>query len=99
MPVWVKGEVNEGDYILPSTKNDGTGIAVAPDSMRVADFAQVVGRAWQASAHTGLKLINTVVGMESDGWVKFADQQQQRLDDLERVNDVLAAELQTVKCN
>lgn len=98
--------------LLPrNASGDGTGIAVAPDSMRAADFVRVVGRAWQASPRAGLKLINTAIGMESNSWVRFAakhqqqmqaiaqenDSMQNKLMDLAQQNTSLRTELQTVQ--
>jgi hypothetical protein len=93
VPVWIRGAISEGDYIIPSGDDDGTGIAVSPDSMCAADFARVVGRAWQASARAGLKLINTAIGMESDGWVKFTAKHQQQMQAIAQENDSMQNEL------
>jgi hypothetical protein len=60
--VHVIGKVNKGDYIIPSDKHDGTGIAVAPDKISIEDKARIVGRAWSESSEKGEKLIHVAVG-------------------------------------
>ena len=62
VPVKVKGVVNAGDFIIPSGKNDGTGIAVSESNLSLTELGLIVGRAWEASDKKGVKLINTAVG-------------------------------------
>lgn len=64
-PVKVQGPVRSGDYIVPSGQNDGVGVAVSPGNLTSAHCARIVGRAWEASEEDGIKLINTVVGLNS----------------------------------
>ncbi|NJO40788.1 MAG: hypothetical protein HC769_02695 [Cyanobacteria bacterium CRU_2_1] len=63
VPINVRGNVRAGDYIIPSGKNDGTGIAIAPDQITPEAYVLVVGRAWEASEEEGIKRVNTVVGL------------------------------------
>ena len=63
--VKVIGVVREGDYIIPSGLNDGTGIAVSPEMMTADEFTKVVGRAWSASNVKHEKLINLAVGLNA----------------------------------
>jgi hypothetical protein len=65
VPVKVWGKVKAGDYIVPSGRNDGTGIAVSPQNLTLTHYAQIVGRAWESSEEEGIKSINTVVGLPS----------------------------------
>ena len=58
----VLGKVNKGDYILPSGKNNGTGIAVAPEKLLTSQRERIVGRAWESSSIEGLKKIHAAVG-------------------------------------
>ena len=46
VPVRVRGAVAAGDYIVPSGQADGTGVAIAPEDLTVADLSQIVGKAW-----------------------------------------------------
>jgi hypothetical protein len=64
VPVKIRGAVRKGDYILPSGFNDGTGIAVAPESILPSQFDSVVGTAWDESSLTGIKLVKTAVGFQ-----------------------------------
>jgi len=61
--VKVRGLVRDGDYIIPSGLNDGTGAAISPGSIRSDQYAQVVGRAWESSEVDDIKGINTAVGL------------------------------------
>ncbi|MFC1751873.1 hypothetical protein ACFL96_00555 [Thermoproteota archaeon] len=60
--VKVTGPVHIGDYILPSGEHDGTGIAVSPAHIDSTQMTLIVGRAWESSESTELKLIKTAVG-------------------------------------
>jgi len=46
VPVRVRGAVAAGDYIVPSGFGDGTGVAIAPEDLTVANLSQIVGKAW-----------------------------------------------------
>jgi len=46
VPVRVRGAVAAGDYIVPSGLADGTGVAIAPGDLTVANLSQIVGKAW-----------------------------------------------------
>lgn len=64
--VRVRGPVNEGDYIVPSGADDGCGVAVAPERLGPAHFAQIVGRAWESDAGAGVRRINTAIGLPAN---------------------------------
>lgn len=59
VPVLVDGPVKEGDYIIPSGKNDGKGKAVSPEEITVAQFNQVAGRALESSVNTQYNKLDT----------------------------------------
>ncbi len=64
VPVFVKGKVEIGDYILPSGENDGVGYAVRPGNLSIKDLSSVLGKAWSDSdGKTGLSLINVSIGL------------------------------------
>lgn len=65
VPVKIRGKTNEGDYIIPSGQNDGSGIAVSPELMTVEEYSKIIGRAWSSSDNESLKLINVLVGFDS----------------------------------
>ena len=67
VPVKVIGEVNKGDYILPSGNGDGMAIAVHPSQMRINDYSRIVGVAWEEYHGKDLfSFINTAVGINSN---------------------------------
>ncbi|UCE19688.1 MAG: hypothetical protein JSV84_04910 [Gemmatimonadota bacterium] len=65
VPVKVIGAVKEGDYIIPSGFEDGTGVAVSPELMTAAEFSRVVGRAWSGSHAQSVKMVNVAIGLNA----------------------------------
>lgn len=65
VPIKVRGRVSEGDCIVPSGLNDGTGIAISRDEMSLSSCSQIVGTAWESSEEEDIKLINTAIGLHS----------------------------------
>ena len=77
VPVKVQGQVNIGDYILPSGEGDGIGIAVSPKDMLARDYQRIIGVAWEASgADQFLSLVNTAVGVNHNDLSKVIEQMQ-----------------------
>lgn len=62
VPVKVFGKANIGDYIIPSGKNDGIGVAIAPDKIKISQIKDIVGIAW-AENQLGFGVINVAVGL------------------------------------
>jgi hypothetical protein len=60
--VKIIGTVNKGDYIIPSGKNDGTGIGVSPNAIEVSQINNILGRAWESSVLETEKQIQVAVG-------------------------------------
>ncbi|MFC1771055.1 hypothetical protein ACFLZV_04120, partial [Candidatus Margulisiibacteriota bacterium] len=60
--VKVSGIVNVGDYIIPSGKNDGAGIAVPPENISARDLYHILGRAWEGSNISSVKSLKVAVG-------------------------------------
>jgi hypothetical protein len=86
--VKVIGPVKEGDYIIPSGFEDGTGIAVSPEMMTADEYLKVVGRAWETSYNESLKLVNVVVGLSSTDIASIVKRQTEK-------NQLLVSQLQT----
>lgn len=86
--VKVIGPVEEGDYIIPSGLDDGTGIAVAPSLMTADEFAKALGRAWESSSSDRTTYINVVMGL-NQGDVSSIIQAQQ--DEITQLRSELAA--------
>ena len=66
VPVRVLGKVEAGDFILPSGNQDGLGIAVSPGKMHLADYAEVVGIAWESGKDNLVNLVQMGVGLHSN---------------------------------
>jgi hypothetical protein len=62
----VVGPVAPGDYIIPSGNNDGYGIAVAPNKMKIGDYIRIVGVAWEAGKNTTTNCVNVAIGIGSN---------------------------------
>jgi hypothetical protein len=83
VPTWVRGHVEVGDYILSSGKNDGTGIAVAPEKIKLEDMDRIIGKAWSHSNNLLLSLINVAIGLNRNDLIQIAASQQNRINNLE----------------
>ena len=64
-PVKVRGEVQAGDFIIPSGLNDGTGVAISPKEMDSDRCGQIVGRTMESSENKNVKLVRSVVGLHA----------------------------------
>jgi hypothetical protein len=88
VPVRVRGPVDAGDIVVPSGREDGTAVAIAPATMRLADHAQVIGRAWEAAPGTGVHTVTVAVGLDRVGaLVEQLQRQQAQIDALHRKLD------------
>lgn len=82
VPVKVVGKVDVGDYIIPSGKNDGTGIAVKPSQMMISDFAKVVGVAWQAAKDAPLNYVNVGIGLNNNDLAPKVEEISNKVDNI-----------------
>lgn len=82
VPVFVYGEVKIGDFIVPSGRNDGVGIAVSADALAVKHMEQILGRAWSASDTQGLELINVAIGIKTNEWAEIFALQEKKINEL-----------------
>jgi hypothetical protein len=76
VPVKVLGIVKQGDYIIPSGLEDGTGMAVSPELMTADEHAKVLGRAWSASDNDRQKYITVAVGLNPGDVAAVVKKQQ-----------------------
>ncbi len=89
IPVKVLGQVNIGDFILPSGFNDGTGMAVSPQRITPGQYRQIVGVAWSATpAGSKLAYINMAIGLNNNDIAKLVEEQQ---NEIEKLNQEVAA--------
>ncbi len=80
IPVKVRGVVLSGDYILPSGKNDGTGIAVSPEDIKADQFKHIVGVAWSSSyVDSGVTLVNMAIGLNTNDVADLVAHQEAEL--------------------
>lgn len=89
VPVKVRGKVKSGDYIIPSGRHDGEGLAIAPEDLEIGMISQIVGRSWTSSEHEGMNIINIVVGVKSFEIVEVLKKERKRLDNLEAMVQAL----------
>ena len=71
VPVKIKGDVNSGDYILPSGENDGFAIAVGPENLKIDDLSNIIGRSWSTVKDREYSLVNIVVGVKTHEWTQI----------------------------
>ena len=57
----VSGAVHAGDYIIPSGKGDGIGVAISPDNLKADQATKIVGQAWESSTKKGVHYINVAI--------------------------------------
>ena len=82
VPVFVFGQVNMGDYILPTGKNDGLAKAVSPDKMKPEDYVNIVGVAWSASDNSTFSKINVAIGLNTNDISKMVTAQSKEIAEL-----------------
>ena len=75
VPVFVQGPVELGDYIIPSGKNDGIGIAIGKDELTAEILPLIFGKAWSSSPLETTVVINTSIGLRP---IEIAEVLQQR---------------------
>lgn len=61
-PIKVLGDVNVGDFLIPSGMDNGLAIAVSRDRIRVDQLKQVIGVAWDDNKEI-YGLVNAAVGL------------------------------------
>lgn len=94
----VKGEVNVGDYIIPSGYNDGIAKAVSPEEITLDQIPLVAGKAWEASEEAAIiGFINVAVGLKTSEWVDVIQRQEEAHQALETKVETMHAELEQIK--
>jgi DNA-binding IscR family transcriptional regulator len=82
--VKVRGSVRAGEYIVPSGRNDGTGVAVSPEEIAVAEVGRVVGQALASRDGSGIGEVKLLVGLsETQLLERMLRRRDARMDDLE----------------
>ena len=79
VPVRVNGVVTAGDYILPSGKNDGTGIAVSKNNINVDQYNDIIGVAWSSTLSTNISKVNMAIGLNSNDLAQVVIEQENKI--------------------
>ena len=97
VPVRVMGKVALGDYILPSGKNDGLGIARKPNDLSPYEYRRVVGIAWSAGdSPAGFNVINVAVGMNHKTTAQVIEEQTNHIVIMEKELDQMQSEIKSI---
>lgn len=98
VPVKVFGAVKVGDYILPSGKNDGLGIAVSPEKITSEDIKNIVGVAWEAHDFgTGFNMVNVAVGLNKNDNHSVVQKLEKQVEEQANEIQLLRSELSEIK--
>ncbi|MFM8840861.1 MAG: hypothetical protein ACKOFB_07170, partial [bacterium] len=97
VPVKVMGKVELGDYIIPSGKNNGLGIARKPKDLSPYEYRKVVGVAWSAGdSPSGVNVINVAVGLNHNSTAQMLEEQSDRLYIIEKELDNAQEEIKNI---
>ncbi|GAB5555097.1 MAG: hypothetical protein Sapg2KO_46880 [Saprospiraceae bacterium] len=84
--VQVTGSVAVGDYILPSGKNDGFGVAINPKDMDLEDYDHIIGVAWEAAEMAPINFVNVGIGLSQN---ELAPRVEEISNKVDRIMDYL----------
>ncbi|WP_020529654.1 hypothetical protein [Flexithrix dorotheae] len=91
VPVKVVGKVELGDYILASGNQDGFGIAISPEKMKIEDYSKIAGVAWQTSDGGTTNFINMAVGINNNDLASVVAKQAAEIESLKKqINEIYA---------
>jgi hypothetical protein len=93
IPVKIMGAVSTGDYIVAKGGIAGYGVAISPKDMTIEDFKLAVGRAWDANADKGPKMINTVVGVHNGDYLNIMKRYEQKFQESESRLEAVEAKI------
>jgi len=96
VPVKVFGKVNPGDYIIPNGKNNGVGIAISPDDIKLEDTKKIVGIAWSANSELQYGYVNIAVGLKSNDVASLLTKQQDKIDKLQDKADCMQKQINNI---
>jgi hypothetical protein len=84
VPVRIVGKVKKGDYIISLRSGSGLGLAVSPELLTVDQMSSVAGRSWTEATDPGVKIVNMVVGVRTNEWIKFIRTGSEQIDSLKK---------------
>ena len=97
VPVKVFGKVNIGDYIIPSGKNDGIGIAIEASKIKTNQIKDIVGVAWSESNVTfGFNLVNVAVGLNRNDNNLIVEKLENKVNEQAEVISLLQSQMENV---
>jgi len=82
VPVRVVGNVQRGDYLIPSGNEDGNAIAVSPEDMTNQDFKKIIGVAWEDGQDRPFQQINTAIGLHQNNALDRFAAMDQKADEI-----------------
>jgi hypothetical protein len=88
VPVWIIGKVKTGDYIVPFNSGSGFGKAIASKDLTIDMMDKIVGIAWSDGNNEFVNLVNTLVGVKNNDWIKFIKSDKEKIASLN--NNILA---------
>ena len=104
VPVYVKGKVMEGDFLIPSGKNDGFAVALPAGEMTADKLSMVLGKAWSANDGEGVSMVNASIGLRPNEIAEVLKKQAAVELDLQRQvirqrenSDVLSSDIELMK--
>jgi len=96
VPVKVDGPVQAGDFILPSGREDGIGLAVSLEQLDSTQFGWVVGQALETSKGVGVKEVQVMVGLGQEQlWSRLMKEKETQISALADRVAALEATAQT----
>jgi hypothetical protein len=97
VPVKVLGKVELGDYIIPSGKNNGLGIARKPKDLSPFEYRKIVGVAWSAgNSPSGINVINVAVGLNHNSTAQVIEEQSKKIVIIEKELDDAQTEIKGI---
>jgi len=83
VPVNVIGNVSKGDYLIPSGNNDGFAIGVSKSELKIDDYKNIIGVAWESNSN-GIGKVNTSIGLDNNNMNDIIKEQHQKVISLEQ---------------
>jgi len=101
VPIKVHGQVNIGDYLIPSGNNDGIAVGVSKEEISVDQYGNIIGIAWSTSnPNQIISRVNVSIGLNSNDLASVVSAQQKELDalrsEVEAIKTLIAGETQPV---
>lgn len=84
VPTRVVGEVNPGDYVLPSGLGNGFARAIRPADMKIGDYKKIAGVVWSVDSRLSdnISMVNVAVGINTHDLSDVIQKQQDELTSL-----------------